>query len=96
VTGNLGQVAHLRQAFELVRVQISVPGNRVAGEGHHYVKVSDVAVRQAIARYHTREASQDALAAELGVSRRTVRGWINGTRRLKPTKPRMVRRRVAE
>ena len=65
--------------MQIVQLKCNAAGRRV-GESNHNAKHPDQMVREA--RYLlARGMGATAISKELGVARRTVRGWLEGRRR---------------
>ena len=80
--------------FAVVALTVSVRTNIPIGDSSAKTKIPDKTVFAAVAAYRAGGKSQDQVAAEFGVSRRSLRQWLAGERRTIPTKIRMARRPV--
>lgn len=76
--------------LRLVAVKCNLRNYRI-GESNHNAKHTDALVKAA-RQMHASGATSTAIAKELCISRRTVRSWLDKTRRAQPwVKVRMVR-----
>jgi hypothetical protein len=80
--------------FTVVPLRVNVRTNYPIGDSFGQAKIPDKTVFAAVAAYRAGGKSQDQVAAEFGVSRRSLRQWLAGERRTIPTKIRMARRPV--